>query len=71
MIIPSGMLAFNSPAEAADHELGRTIFALGGVANVFALPQFLTVTKSHAVEWDGLVEGIKRSIEDYSTKQHK
>ena len=64
-IIPSGMLSFNSAAEAADHDLGLALFELNGVTNVFALPQFLTVTKAPAADWNGLVEEVKLILSDY------
>ena len=64
-IIPSGMLAFNSAAEAAEHDLGRALFGLEGVINVFALPQFLTITKAPAADWNGLAEDAKRILSDY------
>lgn len=63
--IPSGMLAFGSANEAADHDLGRALFGLKGVTNVFALPQFLTVTKTPAADWNDLLEDIKRITSNY------
>ena len=68
-IIPSGMVAFNSAAEATDHDLGHALFGLDGVINVFALPQFLTVTKAPAADWNSLVEDIKRILSDYLSSQ--
>jgi len=65
LIISSGMLAFNSAAEAADHDLGQALFGLDGVTNVFALPQFLTVTKAPATDWNGLVGDVRRILSDY------
>lgn len=65
LIIPSGMLAFSSREEASSHDLGRALFDLDGVTNVFVLPQFLTITKSPATDWDGLVEDIERIISGY------
>ncbi len=64
-IIPAGMLAFSSATEANDHDLGRALFGLEGVTNVFAVPQFLTITKAPATDWDGLVEEIKRITSSY------
>ena len=68
-IIPSGMLAFSSAAEAGEHELGRALFALDGVTNVFALPQFLTVTKAPAADWNRLVEKIRQIMSNYVAAQ--
>jgi len=59
---PSGMAAFNSPAEAEGHPLGQRLFAIPGVSNVFILPQFLTVTKHPAADWDQLIPEIEAVI---------
>ncbi len=68
-IIPSGMLAFSSAEESAGHDLGRALFALDGVTNILALPQFLTVTKSPGADWNVLVEPIKRVVSEYLAGQ--
>ena len=68
-IIPSGMLAFSSAAEAEVHDLGRALFGLHGVTNVFALPDFLTVTKAPAADWNGLIEDIRQVLSDYLVAQ--
>ncbi|MEX1055275.1 MAG: NifU N-terminal domain-containing protein [Rhodothermales bacterium] len=59
---PSGMATFSSPEEADGHPLGQRLFALPGVANVFILPQFLTVTKHPAADWDQLISEIEAVI---------
>ena len=63
--IESGMESFNTPEEAEHHPLGRRLFSLPGVANVFILPQFVTVTKHPAEDWDALLPKIERTIEAY------
>ena len=64
-IIDSGMLVFSSAEEASNHSLGRALFALEGIINVFALPQFLTVTKKDSASWDRLIPGIVKAIEGF------
>lgn len=59
-----GMLSFSSPEEAAEHPLGR-LLSVPGVANVFALPQFVTVTKHPAASWDDLLPGIEGALDAY------
>lgn len=63
--IESGMESFNTPEEADDHPLGRRLFSLPGVANVFILPQFVTITKHPAEDWDVLVPKIEHAIKSY------
>jgi hypothetical protein len=62
--IDSGMLAFGSAREAETDPLGAALFALDGVANVFVVPAFVTVTKHPAASWDRLVTAIERVLLD-------
>ncbi len=61
-IIPSGLLAFHSAAEAEADPLGRALFALGGVASLLIVPQFVTVTKRPDASWDGLLDAVERTL---------
>lgn len=63
--IESGMESFSTPEEADAHPLGRRLFSLPGVANVFILPQFVTVTKHPAEDWDILLPKIENAITSY------
>ena len=62
--IESGMQAFGSAREAEDDALGAALFALSGVANVFIVPAFVTVTKHPAADWDRLATAIERILLD-------
>lgn len=63
--IAEGMESFNSKQEAGDHPLGSRLFAIPGIANVFLLPQFLTVTKHPATTWDLILEKIEAALDAY------
>ncbi len=63
--IESGMESFSAPAEADAHPLGRRLFSLPGVSNVLILPQFVTVTKHPAADWDLLVPKIEHAMDSY------
>jgi hypothetical protein len=63
--IPNGMATFSSATEAADHPLGARLFAVEGIANVFILPQFLTVTKQGGADWDDIFPDIERTVAEY------
>ncbi len=65
VFIESGMESFSSPVEAEDNMLGSRLFALPGVVNIFILPQFLTVTKHPAEDWDVLIPKIESAIRAY------
>ncbi len=60
--LESGLEAFNSANDAENHPLGRRLFALDGVQNVFIVPQFVTVTKHPAASWTPLAEAIERVL---------
>ena len=63
--IESGMESFSSPEAAQNHPLGSRLFAVRGVANVFILPQFLTVSKSPAANWNEILPQVKQVLQDY------
>ena len=63
--LDSGLEAFHSAREAEDHPLGRDLFALRGVASLLIVPDFVTVTKHPAADWDLLVAGVTAVLEDH------
>lgn len=63
--ISEGMESFNSAHEAEGHALGESLFAVPGVANVFILPQFVTVTKDPAAGWDAVMPEVEAALEAY------
>ncbi|MBT8401727.1 MAG: NifU N-terminal domain-containing protein [Rhodothermia bacterium] len=60
--VESGMITASSIEEAADNELAGRLCSIDGVANVFILPQFLTITKSPDADWDGLLPAIEELL---------
>ena len=63
--IEEGMESFNSAAEAAGHPLGRRLFDIDGVAGVFILPQFLTLSKAPDAGWNGILSQAETALDDY------
>lgn len=55
--------SFYNPEDAADHVLGAALFELEGVASIFMVDDFVTVTKSPDASWDRLVPEVQRVIE--------
>lgn len=68
-LIPDGLHAFASAREAEGDPLGTALFALDGVANVFIVPDFVTVTKHPAASWDRLAEAVERVLTDHVASQ--
>jgi hypothetical protein len=62
--IESGMESFNAPVEAEGHPLGKRLFEIEGVANVFILPQFLTITKVETARWNDVIPEVERVVGD-------
>lgn len=63
--IESGMVSFHSEADAAGHPLGAPLCAVPGVANVFALPQFVTITKHPDADWDAVLDAVEQVLAAY------
>lgn len=64
-VIDSGLLAFHSLLEASESELGSDLFALRGVESLLIVPDFVTVTKHPAADWDLLAEGVERVLTEH------
>lgn len=64
-VIESGLLAFHSLLEASESELGSALFALRGVESLMIVPEFVTVTKHPAADWDLLAEGVERVLTEH------
>jgi hypothetical protein len=56
---------FREGSDPADSPLGASIFALGGVTNVFLTADFVSVTKDDATSWDALLPKVIETIEGH------
>ncbi|MFQ5570158.1 MAG: NifU N-terminal domain-containing protein [Rhodothermales bacterium] len=63
--IESGMESFSTVEEAARHPLGKLLFAIRGMANIFVLPQFVTITKTPSADWDEMLPLVDRALDAY------
>jgi hypothetical protein len=57
-VIEKGSLSFNAADEAASHPIGRHVWAVGGVKGIFAVKDFVTVTKAPEADWGQLTPKI-------------
>lgn len=55
---------FANAAAAANHPLAAAIFALGPVANVMLLNNFITVSKTPDGDWEGLRGAVVTLIQE-------
>jgi hypothetical protein len=61
-VVEKGSVSFNTGEEAATHPLGRHIWPLGGVKGIFAVKDFVTVTKTDAASWSDLSRRVPDAI---------
>jgi NFU1 iron-sulfur cluster scaffold homolog, mitochondrial len=57
-----GSRSFSSAAHATGDPLAESLFAVPGVASIFMVSDFVTVTKTADAEWPKLVPDIERAI---------
>ncbi|MBE2185755.1 MAG: NifU N-terminal domain-containing protein [Rhodothermales bacterium] len=65
MLTGTPMLTAATLAEAAQHPLTMALFALDGVAGVFALPAFLTITRTPGTPWEALVTQVEAELRQF------
>ncbi len=61
-VIEKGSLSFNAADEAASHPVSRYIWALGGIKGIFAVKDFVTVTKTPEADWSVLSPQIPGAL---------
>jgi hypothetical protein len=57
-----GSRSFSSAAQASAHPIAKALFELAGVASIFMVSDFVTVTKTADAEWSALVPDVERAI---------
>ena len=59
------MLTASSLGEAAQHPFTMALFAVPGVAGVFALPAFVTVTREPSADWATLLPEVEAVLRQF------
>ena len=54
-------LSFNSPADAEPNPFAKEVFAAPGVAAIFGVNDFVTVTRAAGAEWEPIVEAVQQA----------
>ena len=60
-----GTLSFNSAAEAEDHPFAKEVFGAEGVASVFGVNDFVTVTRRPGADWGTIVAVVQQAAGDH------
>ncbi|HEY0303756.1 MAG TPA: NifU N-terminal domain-containing protein [Longimicrobiales bacterium] len=55
--------SFYNADDAADHPLAAALFELEGVASLFMVDDFVTVTKSADADWNALIPQVQAVME--------
>ena len=61
-VVKKGSLSFNAAAEAAGNPLGAALFAVPGVKGIFAVNDFVTVTRQPDTDWAALEAGVTAAL---------
>ena len=61
--LAAGFLARTEP-EAAGHPFTAAVWAAGGVAAVFGVNDFVTVTRVPGADWDPIVAAVRTAVDD-------
>ena len=64
-VMPTGTADFPSSETAGNSPLASRLFAIDGVSGVFFGPDFVTITKGDAFEWDHLKPGLLGAIMEH------
>lgn len=57
-----GMLTASTVEEAEGCPPAQALLRLEGVANVFVVPAFLTVTRTPGADWDRLIPALEKRL---------
>jgi hypothetical protein len=61
-VVARGSLSFNAASEARGNALGEALFAIPGVIGLFAVNDFVTVSKEPEAHWDTLSPAIEAAL---------
>ncbi len=62
-VVEKGSLSFQTADEAKGHPIGRNLWGVGGVKGIFAVKDFITVTKEDAADWTALTPKLVSAIQ--------
>jgi hypothetical protein len=56
-------LNVTSPDDAAGHRFAEAVFAAGGVAAIYGVNDFITVTRQPGSDWDPIIAAVIAAAE--------
>ncbi len=64
-VVDSGSRSFSTRFDAMEDPLAAALFEVPGVAGLFFMADFITVTKDPAAAWEGIVPEVTSVIRDH------
>ena len=58
-------IRFDDAASAADHPFARAVFEEEGVASVFGVNDFVTITRHPGSDWDPITEAVQQAAAEH------
>ena len=58
------MINVSAPAEATT-AFEQSVLAVPGVANLFGVNDFVTVTRVPGAEWDAIIEAVQQAVKEH------
>ena len=58
-------LSFNSAEDAQGNPFAQQVFAADGVAAIFGVNDFITVTRSPGADWDPIVSAVQAAAAEH------
>jgi hypothetical protein len=58
-------LSFNSAADAEASPFAKAVFQAPGVAAIFGVNDFVTVTRTPGAEWDPIIEAVQQAAAEH------
>ena len=66
-VLDEGHKSYDSPEEAKDSSLAKSLFTVPGVKSVFMLGDFISVGRKEGHEWADIVPKVELAIQMYFT----
>ena len=60
-----GTINAKSAAEAAGNPFAEAVFAAGGVVGIFAVNDFVTVTRQPGADWDPIIDAVQQAAAEH------
>jgi len=58
-------LSFNDAAAAAGNPFAEAVFQAPGVASIFGVNDFVTVTRQAGAEWDPIIAAVQKAAAEH------